>query len=354
MSNATAAGSSGPGGSAILGGGRQPAITTDVDHAVAVLRAGGLVGIPTETVYGLAADATNADAVRRIFAVKQRPADHPLIVHIAGAGLLPGWCSTVPESATRLAAACWPGPLTLLVPRAAHVLTEVTGGRDTIGLRVPAHPLTLRLLHHFGGALAAPSANLYGRVSPTTPRHVQHDLGGLLELVLDGGPSDVGVESTIVDCTVDPPQVLRPGAITSEQIGAILDSAVAAGQGPSRAPGMLAAHYAPRCTVMLVGTLAEAAVVAAAEGTEGRHVDILDLGPDLASAARTLYADLRDADDRDVDVLVAVLPSPGGLGDALRDRLTKAAAGSTGAAARLTRADRPEPGTEGPPAVRGG
>lgn len=301
---------------------------TDVEQAVAVLRAGGIVGMPTETVYGLAADAANDAAVRRVFAVKQRPADHPLIVHIAGAGVLPGWCSTVPATATRLAAAAWPGPLTLLVPRAAHVLDAVTGGRDTVGLRVPVHPLAQQLLHHFGGGLAAPSANLFGRVSPTTAQHVRGDLGLLVDVVLDGGPSPVGLESTIVDCTVDPPQILRPGAITAGEIASILDAAIDLGRGPSRAPGMLDAHYAPRCSVLLAANVADAEALAATEGAAGRQVDILHPALNLVAAAHSLYADLRSADDRGLDVLVAVLPPPGGLGDAIRDRLTKAAAGS--------------------------
>ncbi|HSB87363.1 MAG TPA: L-threonylcarbamoyladenylate synthase, partial [Ilumatobacteraceae bacterium] len=196
---------------------------SDVDRALDVLRAGGLVAIPTETVYGLAADASNPSAVRRIFAVKRRPVDHPLIVHIATSEQLGHWASTIPPAAAVLADACWPGPLTLLVPRAASVIAEVTGGRETVGVRVPAHALTLELLHRFGGGLAAPSANRFGRVSPTTAAHVRADLGDEVDFVLDGGPCPIGVESTIVDCTVDPPQVLRPGGISNEDIAGLLD-----------------------------------------------------------------------------------------------------------------------------------
>jgi L-threonylcarbamoyladenylate synthase len=292
----------------------------DVDRAVQVLRAGGLVAIPTETVYGLAAAASNAEAVRRIFAVKGRPADHPLIVHIANGEQLDDWSSTVPPAATVLADACWPGPLTVLVPRAAHVLDEVTGGRSSVGIRVPAHPLTLELLDRLGDGLAAPSANRFGRVSPTSATHVRVDLGDDVDFVLDGGPCPVGVESTIVDCTVDPPQVLRPGGIPTEDVAALLNGGLAAASGPSRAAGMLHSHYAPRCCVELVDTLVEAEAVAAGQ----RGVEIL-ADDDLVHYAQTLFARLRNADDRNVTIMIAVMPPPIGLGHAIRDRLTKAA-----------------------------
>ena len=296
-------------------------IGTSVDRALEILRSGGLVGIPTETVYGLAADASNPDAVRRVFAAKGRPPDHPLIVHIANAEQLTEWAAEVPPAAAVLADTCWPGPLTLLVPKAPHVLTLVTGGRDTVGVRVPAHPLTTELLTRFGGGLAAPSANLFGRVSPTTAEHVHDDLGALVEYVLDGGRCPVGVESTIVDCTVDPPQILRPGGIPSEQIAALLDGRVAAPSGPSRAAGMLASHYAPSARVLLVDSSAAALSLAA------QHADavMIDRTDDLVEYARSLYADLRRADDMGAAVIIAVMPSPGGLGHAIRDRLTKAA-----------------------------
>ena len=295
----------------------------DLDQALAVLRAGGLVAIPTETVYGLAADASNPVAVRRIFAVKHRPVDHPLIVHIAAAEQLRDWAGAIPPSAAVLADACWPGPLTVLVPRAARVLDAVTGGLPTVGVRVPAHPLTLQLLERFGGGLAAPSANRFGRVSPTTADHVRDDLGDDVDFVLDGGPCPIGVESTIVDCTVDPPQVLRPGGIPSEQISALLDQVLGHSDGPSRAPGMLESHYAPRCRVLLATTPAEAQALTA--GRPGSEI----LGDtDLVRYAQSLYSRLRDADDRHVDTLIAVLPPATGLGHAIRDRLTKAAASS--------------------------
>ena len=314
-------------------------VSTDVDLALARLRAGGLVAVPTETVYGLAADADDADAVARVFQVKGRPAGHPLIVHVAGAEHLHEWARDVPPAAGVLADACWPGPLTLLLRRTARVLDTVTGGRDTVGIRVPAHPMTLDLLERFGGGLAAPSANRFGRVSPTTAAHVAADLGDVLDpsrdLVLDGGASPVGVESTIVDCTVDPPQVLRPGGIPSEDVARLLGGDVAAASGPSRASGMLAAHYAPSAEVRLARDATEREVLARAAGDAGDHVAVLDDGPDLVTYARTLYDQLRRADDAGATVVVAVLPPAQGLGHAVRDRLLKAAAGS--------RRDRPSP-----------
>lgn len=293
-----------------------------VDEAVGVLRGGGLVAIPTETVYGLAADASNEAAVRRIFAVKGRPADHPLIVHVASAAELVRWAASVPPAAALLADACWPGPLTLLVPRAAHVLDVVTGGRPSVGVRVPAHPLTTELLCRFGGGLAAPSANRFGRVSPTTAAHVRADLGDDVDLVLDGGPCPIGVESTIVDCCVDPPQVLRPGGIPTDDIEALLAGGVAEAAGPSRAPGMLASHYAPRCPVLLADDLAAARLVCA------RHPGAVLIGVDTSPVeyARHLYEWLRDADDDGAPTVVAVLPPAAGIGHAVRDRLLKAAA----------------------------
>jgi L-threonylcarbamoyladenylate synthase len=297
-----------------------------VDRAVDVLRGGGLVALPTETVYGLGADASNEHAVRRIFAVKGRPADHPLIVHVAGAADLGSWASTVPPAAALLAEACWPGPLTMLVPRAAHVLDVVTGGRPTVGVRVPAHPLTTAVLERFGGGVAAPSANRFGRVSPTTAEHVRRDLGDDVDLVLDGGPCPIGVESTIVDCSVDPPQILRPGGIPREQIEQLLAGRVAAASGPSRASGMLASHYAPHCEVLLADG------ADALERLVAEHPDaaVIGVGSDLVAYAQGLYDWLRRADDEHRSAVVALLPPAFGLGHAIRDRLVKAAAGRAG------------------------
>lgn len=281
-------------------------------------------------MYGLGADAENDRAVARVFAVKARPRDHPLIVHLAGAGLLEGWAAAVPDAAAALADACWPGPLTLLLPRGPRVSDLVTGGRETVGLRVPAHPLTLDLLRRSGGGVAAPSANRFGQVSPTTAAHVVADLAPLLvpgrDAVLDGGSSPVGVESTIVDCTTDPPQLLRPGGIPTEDVERLLDTALAPAAGPSRAAGMLASHYAPRAVVVAVADRRAAEEAAAEAERRGETVALLDFGGDLVSYARELYARLRAADEAGVTRVVAVLPPARGLGHAIRDRLAKAAA----------------------------
>jgi L-threonylcarbamoyladenylate synthase len=301
-------------------------VTTDVERAAAAILAGGLVAMPTETVYGLAADATDPAAVARIFEVKRRPADHPLIVHLASADQLDSWASAVPDCARLLVDAAWPGPLTVIVPRAAHVLDGVTGGHATVGLRVPAHPMALELLERVGVGLAAPSANRFGAVSPTTAQHVLHDLGDRLDprrdVILDGGPCPIGVESTIVDCASVPPQILRAGGVPVEDVLRLLAGVVSGASGPSRASGMLASHYAPRCAVRLVDTADDA--IALRAGTVG--AEILDLSDDLVGYARELYARLRDADDRGVATMIAVLPPAEGLGHAIRDRLTKAAA----------------------------
>lgn len=306
-------------------------ISHDADLAVERLRAGGLVALPTETVYGLAADARRPDAVTRIFSVKGRPIDHPLIVHLADGDLIDAWATDVPAAARRLADLCWPGPLTMLLPRAAHVDDVVTGGRPTIGLRVPAHETTRRVLQELDSGLAAPSANRFGRVSPTTARHVADDIGHLLDpdrdLILDGGACAVGIESTIVDLSVSPPQVLRAGAITESDLSALIGP-IGAARGPSRAAGMLISHYAPACSVALADDRAEADLLAEALRRAGALVGVLDRTTDLVAAAQHLYDDLRAADRDGLDVIVAVLPPPDGLGHAIRDRLTKAAAAS--------------------------
>ena len=311
---------------------RADLLTTDIDDAVDALAAGGLVAVPTETVYGLAADAAQPDAVQRVFRTKGRPANHPLIVHVAGVDAIDGWAREVPDAAVALAEACWPGPLTMLLPRGARTGDWVTGGRDTVGIRVPAHDLTLAVLDRLGSAVAAPSANRFGKVSPTTAEHVLDDLGALLDptrdRILDGGPCRVGVESTIVDLTVDPPQVLRAGAIDVETIERLLDTAVAPAEGSSRAAGMLASHYAPACRVVLAESPDEVERLATTLGADGARVAVLDRTDDLVVAARRLYDDLRAADRSGVDVLVVRLPPARGLGHALRDRLTKASAGS--------------------------
>jgi L-threonylcarbamoyladenylate synthase len=305
-------------------------VTEDTELVARRVLAGGLAVVPTETVYGLGADAEQPAAVARVFEVKGRPRTHPLIVHIGSADDLGRWVADVPPPAAVLAETCWPGPLTLLLPRSPRAPDAVTGGRATVGVRVPAHPATLDVLARTGGGLAAPSANRYGAVSPTTVAHVVDDLGTLLDpardVILDGGPSPVGVESTIVDCSVDPPQLLRPGGIPTETIAELLGAAPAAARGPSRAAGMVASHYAPRARVHLVERGADAAVVAGRLVTAGRTVRTVDGSDDLVAYARSLYAQLRDADTDGCTDVVAVIPPPQGLGHAIRDRLQKAAA----------------------------
>jgi L-threonylcarbamoyladenylate synthase len=323
----------------------------DIEAAVRSLRQGKLVAFPTETVYGLGADAENPAAVARVFAVKGRPANHPLIVHLAGSDDLERWAAHVPEHARKLAAAFWPGPLTLLLAKSARVPRETTGGLDSVGLRVPAHPVALELLRAFGGGVAAPSANRFGRVSPTRAEHVATDLGDDVDVLLDGGECQVGVESTILDLTSDVPVLLRPGAITIEQIESLLGVIVSRKLSPdARAPGLLPSHYAPQARVELISATAGSASLAArarALADAGERVAILvshqderslletlqavallDLGPDAASAAQRLYASLREADARGASVVLASPPAARvlrGLEEALVDRLTKAA-----------------------------
>ncbi len=225
--------------------------TPDVARAVELLRDGELVAFPTETVYGLGADAENRDAVHRLYAVKGRPVDHPVIVHLARADQLDDWAVEISMAARTLTRAFWPGPLTVVVRRSTRVPDEVTGGLDTVGLRVPAHRVAHELLEAFGGGVAAPSANRFGRVSPTTADAVREELGGDVPLVLDGGPSNVGVESTIVDCSTDEPRVLRLGGVTAEDLSARFGHDLPVG-GATRAPGTLASHYAPTARVEVV------------------------------------------------------------------------------------------------------
>jgi L-threonylcarbamoyladenylate synthase len=305
-------------------------VTKDVERVAACIVAGGLAVVPTETVYGLGADAEQPAAVARVFEVKGRPATHPLIVHLGAADDLARWVAEVPPHAATLAETCWPGPLTLLLPRSSRVPNAVTGGRDTVGIRVPAHPATIDVLARTGGGLAAPSANRYGAVSPTTVAHVLDELGAVLEpatdVILDGGPSPVGVESTIVDCTVDPPQILRPGGIPTETVAELLGTSVAVTSGPSRAAGMVTSHYAPRARVHLVDRPVDAKAAAERFGAAGIDVRVVDGTGDLVRYARNLYTELREADADGCSDIIAVLPPPIGLGHAIRDRLQKAAA----------------------------
>lgn len=301
----------------------------DLARAVAVLRSGGLVAFPTETVYGLGADAAHPAAVRHLYAVKGRPAGHPVIAHLAAAEQLDAVAADVSPVARDLAAACWPGPLTLVVRRRpGAVADEVTGGRDTVGVRVPDHPVATALLAAFGGPVAAPSANRFGRVSPTTADHVHADLDGDVDVILDGGPCRVGVESTIVDVTGPAPVVLRVGGVSEETLRAVVGSALPRlVDGEVAAPGTLASHYAPRAEVVLVAP-GEESGVAARLRTEGRTVAVLTTTTDAHVDAHDLYARLRAADDAGVDTIVAVLPADDNtLAAAVRDRLWRAAGG---------------------------
>lgn len=312
--------------------------TGQVGHAAKVLAAGGLVGFPTETVYGLGADASNPRAVARIFAVKRRPTDHPLIVHAADAGALAELAEHVPPSAFKLAERFWPGPLTLVLTRSARVSPLVTGGQDTVALRVPAHPLALELLRAFGGAIAAPSANRFGGVSPTTASHVREDLGEEVDFVLDGGPSEVGLESTIVDLSGSSPRLLRLGGISEEELSDVLGQSVTVGAREGlRIPGSLPSHYAPAARVvlsnptdlsaLLAALPRERVAVLAPEGTavpQGPLVRLIPAEPELY--ARHLYACLRELDAVGADVIVVVPPVPHGVGRAVIDRLQRAAA----------------------------
>ena len=325
-----------------------PQSSNSVRQAAEVLRNGGLVGLPTETVYGLAADARNPAAVARIFAAKQRPVDHPLIVHLGDAAQLQAWARDIPAEAWQLAEAFWPGPLTLILKRAPHVLDAITGGLDTVALRIPDHALALALLADFGSGIAAPSANRYGRVSPTSAAHVQEELGDAVDLILDGGPCRVGIESTIIDISRGDLHVLRPGAISGEDVRRVLGSlprmgfdANAGGDvaGDVRSPGMKTSHYAPRARVLL-SSPEQAMHDAVAWRARGCRVGLLGacrppslpkdvqwlaFGNDPGGQARQLYQRLRDADRSALDILIAVLPQGDGLAHALRDRLQRAA-----------------------------
>lgn len=315
--------------------------SADIARAAAELKSGNVVAFPTETVYGLGADASNPAAVAKIFALKGRPADHPLIVHLHDAGQLGFWAADVSKDVIRLSSKFWPGPLTVILRKTKSVPLEVTGGLDTVGLRIPSHPLARELLDQFGGGIAAPSANRFGRVSPTTAQHVSEEFGAELPLVLDGGPCSVGVESTIVDLSSDAPAILRPGGITQQQLESALGVPVPfRAAGAVRAPGTLEAHYAPRAQVILCTPAEVPERLAALQqrklsialvswqsfATLPSSVQHIPLPPDAEGQARELYAALRRADELRCDAALVTLPSADGLGAAVIDRLTRAAA----------------------------
>ena len=328
-----------------------------IAEAAVVLRRGGLVAFPTETVYGLGADALDADAVRRIFAAKGRPSFNPVIAHVADVDGARALAAAWPDAADRLAAACWPGPLTLVLPKRAHVPDALTAGLPAVALRVPAHPVARALVRAAGVPVAAPSANRYTELSPTTAAHVVRGLGARVDLVLDGGPTGVGIESTVIDLTGvargdGPPRLLRPGTLDPARLAAVLGvplaaAEAAAGDAPRLAPGMVARHYAPRAAVWLFDAAARPAVAARlaawrAAGAGGRAgalllapwdaalgtgPDVVDLLPDdPAGYARALYAALHALDDVGCAVALVERPPDAPAWAGVRDRLARAAA----------------------------
>jgi len=319
-----------------------------IARAAELLRDGGVVAFPTETVYGLGADAMNEAAVARVFRIKGRPLDHPVIVHVASAAGLADWARDVPTTAAALAEAFWPGPLTMILKRAPAVPDAVTGGQDTVGLRVPEHPVAQALLQAFsrddeGGrpcGLAAPSANKFGRVSPTSAAHVRADLGDEVDLVLDGGAAELGIESTIVDLSGDAPAILRPGAIAALAIEQVLGAPPQAPDAHApRAPGSRPAHYAPRAKVRLVRRVELLNTLAS---HKGQRIGVLALEvavPRLAQAlqrvvpaiaaryAHELYANLRALDVQNVNQILVEMPPQSSAWTAINDRLARAARG---------------------------
>jgi L-threonylcarbamoyladenylate synthase len=321
----------------------QPTNVVDADEAaiaraVELLRAGEVVAFPTETVYGLGADASNADAVAQIFALKGRPETHPVIVHLADAGALDAWARAAPAGARKLAAAFWPGPLTLILKRAEGVLDAVTGGQDTVGVRVPSHPVARELLAVFGGGIAAPSANRFGRVSPTTALHVFSDFVHAVPLVLDGGACAVGIESTIVDFSGEHARLLRPGGVPAATIEAALGEPLAQpDKAAPRAPGSHTVHYAPRAQVKLVRRVE---MLETLSSHKGRRIGVLALEVSVprlnqalqrvvpveaAQYAHELYGALRALDAQNVDVILVEAPPQSPAWQAINDRLARAA-----------------------------
>lgn len=324
-----------------------------IDRAVALLKAGQLVGLPTETVYGLAADADNPDAVAKIFAAKGRPANHPLIVHLGADDLLSHYARDIPDAAWALAEAFWPGPLTLILKKAPGVTDVVTGGQDTVGIRIPGHPVALALLRAFaqsrqndgqqGGGLAAPSANRFGRISPTAARDVADELGDAVSLILDGGDCQVGIESTIVDLSQGMPVVLRPGAVTAEQLALVLGEPVssvpAESKGVPRVSGSMASHYAPVTPLEVMEVAAIESLLESAglnfaaivrdgstmSASMRQRPQVIVLADEPMSYAHDIYRVLRDLDVGGyTKILVQTLPTTVEWA-AVQDRLGRAA-----------------------------
>jgi L-threonylcarbamoyladenylate synthase len=304
-------------------------------RAAASIKSGALVAFPTETVYGLGADATNAAAVARIYTVKGRPADHPLIVHLADMQDVADWSDDIPDYAIALARAFWPGPMTLILKRSSLAHDFITGGQETVGLRVPNHVIALTLLNEFkkigGKGIAAPSANRFGHVSPTTATAVSEELAEFLvseDLILDGGPSLVGVESTIIDCTSMHPKILRPGAITEEMVEEVTNLDLSYEATEIRVSGSLENHYSPSAQVILDITPEKGdGFIAAASITTPDGVIRLASPTSNEEFARVLYAALRSADQQSLARVVVVQPSGDDISVAIRDRLLRASRG---------------------------
>ena len=301
-------------------------LTSSIDLAIRYLNDDLLIGLPTETVYGLAALASRPKAIAKIFQVKARPTNHPLILHLANYRQLEKWAQDVPSYVQVLCEKFWPGPLTVILQRTTKVCDEITGARETVAIRIPNNQVALTLLKKLDDGLVAPSANRFGKVSPTSAKHVVDDLGDDVSLVLDGGDCEIGVESTILDCTRSMPQILRSGAITKDVLESVAKISIALSDGESRASGMLEKHYAPNCRVELVETTADAERRSSELVSENQKVQILDFFGDAVSYANQLYARLRQADQSGTDVVIAVMPINAGLGEAIRDRLIKASA----------------------------
>ena len=305
-------------------------------QAAQALKDGSLIAFPTETVYGLGADATNAQSIARIYEVKGRPSDHPLIVHIPGLDSLESWTSDFPMYAISLARDFWPGPMTLVLPRSDIAKDFITGGQGTVGLRVPAHPLALGLLHAFkkigGLGIAAPSANRFGQVSPTTAQAVEEEIGEYLsptDFILDGGPALVGVESTIIDCTGDLPSILRHGAITKEMIEECTGlKVIESDESEIRVSGSLEKHYSPKAQVVL-NAIAESGegFIALSSIPTPKGAIRLASPSTTDEYARVLYAALRSADAQGVKKIAVIPPEGDGLALAIRDRLARASRG---------------------------
>ncbi len=339
---------------------------TAIGFAAEVIRQGGLVAFPTETVYGLGANALDADAVAKVFSAKQRLLNDPLIVHVDATnngpcliselvrqGILGALSAPQDAIAQKLACAFWPGPLTLVLPRGERIPPIVTAGQDTVAVRVPNHPIALELIRRSGVPIAAPSANRFGHVSPTMAQHVLDDLAGRIDVVLDGGPTPIGIESTVLDVTVTPPVVLRPGGLIRAQIEAVIgpvrdrpagaEESAQSDARPQQSPGLLSKHYAPRAELRVARTTAELIETRRVLMGQGLSVGLLimdaqqadcaglapvfTLGHDLESVARNVYAGLRALDSAGVDVILVSEVEAQGIGEAIADRLKRASRG---------------------------